>query len=150
MSDDTALPLPNVLSELEALEARKAELTALAAEARKTNLPLVVEGIKSYITGNGFTLDEILPLLMPKGKKASKPRAPRKEAPRASYTSKKDPSLVYSRGVLPQWLKDEMTAAGFNPDDKESRDKYKAEHMVSSLSDPTVGAVPAGETQAAA
>ena len=145
MSEATTLPLPNVLSELEALEARKAELTALAAEARKTNLPLVVDGIKSYITGNGFTLDEILPLLLPKGKKAGKPRAPRKEAPRASYASKKDPSLVYSRGVLPQWLRTEMTMAGFNPDDKGSRDKYKAEHMVSSL---TVDE--SSETQAAA
>ncbi len=140
MSEENTLPLPDVISELRALEARKAELETLASEAKKTNLPLVVDGIKTYIYDNGFTLDEVLPLLAPaskgKTKKSGKPRAPRTEGPRVTFTSKKDPSLVYVRGVLPAWLKTEITMAGLNPDRKGDRDKYKAEHMICSASAP--------------
>ena len=136
MSEENTLPLPDVISELRALEARKAELEALASEAKKTNLPLVVEGIKTYIYDNGFSLDEVLPLLAPtskgKAKKSGKPRAPRTEGPRVTFTSRLNSEHVYVRGVLPAWLKEEMIATGFDPENKESRDKYKAQHMISS------------------
>jgi DNA-binding protein H-NS len=140
MSEENTLPLPDVISELRALEARKAELEALASEAKKTNLPLVVEGIKTYIYDNGFTLNEVLPLLAGKAKKASKPRATRNEGPRVTFTSKTNPGNVYVRGVLPAWLKTDMLAAGFDPENKESRDKYKAEHMISSATPVTAEA----------
>jgi DNA-binding protein H-NS len=138
MSDENeTLALPDVISELRAIEARKAELETLAAEAKKTNLPLIVDGIKSYISDNGFTLDEVLPLLTPNVKrqrsKSTKAKTTRNEGPRPVFTSKLDAANVYVRGVLPAWLRKEMVDAGFNPDDKASRDKYKAEHMISSL-----------------
>jgi len=136
MSEENTLPLPDVISELRALEARKAELESLASEAKKTNLPLVVEGIKTYIYDNGFSLDEVLPLLSPggkgKAKKSGKPRAPRTEGPRVTFTSRLNSEHTYVRGVIPAWLREEMAAAGFDPENKESRDKYKAERMLSS------------------
>jgi DNA-binding protein H-NS len=151
VSPETSLPA--YVAELNALEARRAELEAAVQEAKKSSLPVIVQNVKAYIAENGFTLDEVMPLLAPaqKRKASAKPKSKRVEGPRASFTSKKDPSKIYFRGVLPAWLKEEMVAAGFDPENKESRDKYKAEHMTCSVSPApeVVEAAPAAAEQTA-
>lgn len=137
MHDETAVTeapasqadLPGVISELRSLELRRAELEKEAAALKKNALAGIVEIIRKYISDNGYTLEEIVGLLVPPVKRTRSKSA--SEGPKTIFTSKLDPSKTYHRGPLPTWLKDEMTAAGYDPADQARRDAYKAEHMTS-------------------
>ena len=144
MHDETAVTeapasqadLPGVISELRSLELRRAELEQEAAALKKSALAGIVEIIRKYISDNGYTLEEIVNLLVTKGKRTRAKSA--SEGPKTVYTSKLDPSKTYSRGPLPAWLKAEMVALGLDPENKDARDAFKEQHMTSS----TTGAAP--------
>ena len=151
MHDETAVTeapasqadLPGVISELRSLELRRAELEQEAAALKKSALAGIVEIIRKYISDNGYTLEEIVNLLVTKGKRTRAKSA--SEGPKTVYTSKLDPSKTYSRGPLPAWMKDEMTTAGYDPADQARRDAYKAERMTSSTSGAAAPEAPPAE-----
>jgi DNA-binding protein H-NS len=41
-----------------------------------------------------------------------------------------DAGNVYVRGPLPSWMREKMTAAGFDPAHKDHRDAFKQQHLI--------------------
>ena len=145
VSDETVqtispeMPLTDIVANLAQVNAEKAQLEAALFAAKLAAKDTVVQGVRDLISANGFTEEEILPLLMPKAKGAKRGRKPKAEgAPTAdssypTYLLKSDPSKTYIRGVLPAWMKEAMTAAGLDPTQGADRAKFKAEYMTASI-----------------
>lgn len=72
----------------------------------------------------------------PKGKPRAKPQSKSNGAEKAetrNYIRFANPDNLeetYERGPLPPWLKEKMTAQGFDPGDKLAREKFKREHLL--------------------
>ena len=85
-----------------------------------------VEQIRDLISENGYTADEILPLVAP-------PEPDKPVRVFSTWAMKDDPSnppfKTYTRGVLPGWLKDAMVAVGLDPRMGDDRTKFKNERM---------------------
>lgn len=115
--------MKEIIERLNEIKAEEAELEAALAKAKIEMRSSIVEQIRDMLAENGFTADEILPLVAP-----AEPAKPARVF--STYAMKDDPGKVYSRGVLPGWLKDAMIAVGLDPRMGEDRAKFKAEHMV--------------------
>lgn len=132
------MPLTDIVAKLAKLNENKAGLEAALAAAKIASRDKVVEDVKGLIASNGFTTDEILPLLMPKtaGKKRTRKAqaeggaaASASEANYPTHALNSDPTKTYIRGVLPGWMKDAMVAAGLDPKQGADRAKFKTEQM---------------------
>jgi len=115
--------MKELIERLNEIDSEKAEIEAALAQAKVEMKASIVEQIRDLLAENGYTADEILPLLVPA--KAAKP-----DRVFSTYAMKDNPGKVYSRGVLPGWMKDAMVAVGLDPRMGEDRTKFKAEHMV--------------------
>ena len=100
------------------------------AAAKAALLAKVRDGVDVLISESGLTRAEVLGL-------ASGPAPEKARVRKASdgrsfprYALASDPSRVYSRGRMPKWLTDSMTAAGANPDLPADREAFRASHMV--------------------
>ena len=115
--------MKELIERLEEIKAEEAELEAALAQAKVDMKSSIVEQIRDLLAENGYTAEEILPLVAP-----AEPAKPARVF--STYAMKDDPSKVYTRGVLPGWMKDAMAAVGLDPRMGEDRTKFKAEHMV--------------------
>ena len=139
IAKNTDMPLTDIVASLAKINAEQVALKEALVAAKAAAKDSVVQGVRDLIASNGFTEDEILPLLMPKAKGAKRGRKPKAEgAPTAdasypTYILKSDPSKTYIRGVLPAWMKEAMTAAGLDPKQGADRAKFKADYMTASI-----------------
>jgi len=115
--------MKELIERLEEIDAEKTELEAALAQAKVEMKSSIVEQIRDLLAENGYTADEILPLVAP----AEPPKPARVFT---TWAMKDDTTKTYTRGVLPGWLKDAMVAVGLDPRMGEDRTKFKAEHMV--------------------
>ena len=115
--------MKELIERLNEIDAEKAELEAALAQAKVEMKSSIVEQIREMLAENGFTADEILPLLSP-----AEPAKPARNFP--TWALKSDPSVTYTRGVLSEKLKSAMAAVGLDPRMGEDRTKFKNEYMV--------------------
>jgi len=115
--------MKEIIERLNEIDAEKAELEAALAQAKVEMRSSIVEQIRDLLAENGYTADEILPLVAP-----AEPAKPARVF--LTYAMKDDPSKTYSRGVQPGWMKDAMAAVGLDPRMGEDRTKFKSEYMV--------------------
>jgi hypothetical protein len=115
--------MKELIERLEEIKAEEAELEAALAKAKIEMRSSIVEQIRDLLAENGFTADEILPLVAP-----AEPPKPARVFP--VYGLKSDMSVTYSRGVLSEKLKSAMAAVGLDPRMGEDRSKFKAEYMI--------------------
>lgn len=115
--------MKELIERLEEINSEKAELEAALAQAKIEMKGHVVEQIRDLLAENGYTADEILPLVVP----AAPPKPTRVFS---TWALKDDPGKVYSRGVLPGWLKDAMAAVGLDPRMGADRITFKDAYMV--------------------
>lgn len=54
---------------------------------------------------------------------------PRKRKHDNGYTLNSDPTKIYVRGKLPQWMIDAIREAGYDPDSNVERSRFRDEHM---------------------
>ncbi len=90
-------------------------------ESRGEMLQKLNELMQSY----GFEPNEIM---KPKRTRRKK----RKISMKTSFTQYVDPdnpNNTYSRGVLPPWFKEKMIKLGFDPENKDDRERFRAKHM---------------------
>jgi len=115
--------MKEIIERLNEIDAEKAELEAALAQAKVEMKFSIVEQIRDLLEENGYTADEILPLVAP-------PEPVKPARVFSTWAMKDDPGKVYSRGVLPGWMKDAMAAVGLDPRMGEDRTKFKSEYMV--------------------
>lgn len=80
------------------------------------------EAVAEVIAASGFSRDEVLAVDQP---------VPAKPQPvRVAYALKSDPSKVYTRGRLPNWLADEMQARDYDTSNEAHRSDFRRKYMV--------------------
>ena len=107
-------------AKMEQLEADKAALEAALEAGIAANLVCTRQAVDDLIRESGFSREEVL----------GQPEVASDERTFPRFALKSDPSKVYSRGRLPNWLKDAMIQAGANPELAEDRKAFRAAHMV--------------------
>jgi DNA-binding protein H-NS len=63
----------------------------------------------------------------PKRRRASGGKASDRSYTR--YVDPENPENIYSRGVLPKWMKEKMAAQGYDPAVREDREAFKANYL---------------------
>lgn len=100
-------------------------------QARKGDVALEV---RNLIFGQGYDLEEILPLVQAPATKRSRRRdtsggdAARRVHP--AYSDPDNAANVYTRGRRPDWMNALMVEKGYDPTDKASREAFKAHVLV--------------------
>ena len=99
----------------------------------------VAQQVRDLIIGQGYTLEDILPLVTAKRRRSYTRRQqvsvpdPMPEAPAAPqgayYVDPDNPANTYVKGALPAWLKEKIIAQGLDPKSKEDRVRFKAEYL---------------------
>ncbi|WP_462320375.1 H-NS histone family protein [Halochromatium sp.] len=120
-------------NQIEQTKQREAELKKALDQRWQTEKTELAQEIKDLIDARGHDAEEIANLLMPSGKRRrGSGSTGAKRAGTGNYTRYVDPENpdnVYSRGVLPRWMKDKMAALGLNSGNKEDRETFKANYL---------------------
>jgi len=114
------LSIEEIQRQLQETDSKKAELERLLKSKREENKASIVEQIRSLIYDNDYDPEEIMDLVLRRRRKLSGNRQYR------HYVDPDNPNNVYSRGVLPGWMKDKMIEQGYDPSSKEDREKFKS------------------------
>jgi DNA-binding protein H-NS len=125
------LTVEEIQQQLEDIEQNKAELQRALVTRRQEARHGVAQQVKDLIFSNGYELDEIVPLLTTRRRRAAKAAAPVSSTGRA-YTRYVDPENadnVYVRGVLPGWMKQKMQEQGYDPSNRADREAFKANYL---------------------
>jgi DNA-binding protein H-NS len=93
---------------------------------RQENKKVLAEEIRQMILDRGYELDDVLPYLAARKRGAKKGKPDRAYA---RYVDPSNPANVYVRGVLPKWMKEQMTAKGLDPKRKEDREAFKEKYL---------------------
>jgi hypothetical protein len=115
--------MKEIIERLNEIDAEKAELEAALAQAKVEMKFSIVEQIRDLLEENGYTADEILPLVAP-------PEPVKPARVFSTWALKSDPSVTYTRGVWPDKLKDAMAAVGLDPRMGADRITFKDAYMV--------------------
>lgn len=116
--------------ELADLEAKKAEVAAKLAAQREEVRTSLVESLRAHITTYGFQVEDIANAMLPKGRRTAVKGAKgtRKSSPATVYVDN-ETGNTYSKGRVPEWLRQGMLRVQLNPDDPKSIKEYKTSHM---------------------
>jgi DNA-binding protein H-NS len=117
--------LDEIRTQLDELEQAKVELERQLHERWKAQKRELAQQIREMIDAQGYDAEEIMALVLPR-------RRGRKAQSQGSYTTYVDPENpdnVYVRGPLPTWMKEKMTAQGYDPASREDRDAFKVNYL---------------------
>jgi DNA-binding protein H-NS len=114
------------------IEEERVALLADMEQAKIEKKQEVIQTCRNLIEETGLDIDEIADALKPP--KSARPKPQKTEKPkrtwaRTVYALNTDPTMRYSAGPLPYWMRDAMTAEGMKPEDAEDRARFKAECM---------------------
>jgi len=103
------------------IDQQQADLERLLRQRLKEERGDFVRELRERIEGKGYEVNEIAALLM------SRSGTARSRFSVKRYVDPENSAHVYTRGPLPQWMKETMLAKGYEPNTKEGRDSFKAE-----------------------
>lgn len=120
------LSLEEIEERLYNIDSDRAALEAALEQKRQQSKVDLAQEIKGLILSKGYEVAEIVDLLTAKRRGAGRVRSSRSYT---RYVDPENPDNVYVRGVLPQWMKDQMAARGLNPKEKADREAFKAQYL---------------------
>jgi DNA-binding protein H-NS len=127
------LSVEEIKQQLAEIKSSEAELKRALEVRRQEAKYEIAQQIRDLIAQYGYTLDEILPLVEGKRRRATAPAAARRPASGTrQYTRYVDPQNsenVYVRGVLPGWMKQKMQEKGYDPSSKTDRESFKSNYL---------------------
>jgi DNA-binding protein H-NS len=127
----STLSVEEIQQQLEAIEQSKSELQRALVVRREEAKHEVAQQVRDLILGNGYQLNEILPLVQAR-RRRSAPAAKAATSGGRDYTryiDPENPNNVYVRGVLPGWMKQKMQEQGYDPSVKADREAFKANYL---------------------
>lgn len=125
----TDLNIEQVKAELEAIEARAAEMRAQIKSHRDACRGVKIEEIKEIMVEFGISPIDIGITPISADVKPKRTRKPVEPANYPRYVDPENPDRSYTRGVLPAWFKDAMASKGLDPTVKADRERFKDEHL---------------------
>ena len=126
----TNMSVEEIQQHLDEIEQNKAELQRALVSRRQEAKHGVAQQVRDLILENGYDLDEIIPLIVPRRRRGVAAKVP--AASGREYTRYVDPENsdnVYVRGVLPAWMKQKMHEQGYDPSVKADREAFKANYL---------------------
>jgi DNA-binding protein H-NS len=122
------LSVDELQAQLQQVEQNKVDLEKALYQRWHEAKTEMAHEIREMIDSRGYDADEILELVAPKRKRAG---ASTKKGNRSytRYVDPENPNNVYVRGVLPKWMKEKMTAQGYDPSAKDDREAFKANYL---------------------
>lgn len=125
------LSVEEIQRQLAEAESKKTELRRLLEVRREEGKDDVVQQIRDLIENNGYDYDEIIPLVVPKRRRAGAVVVRKLVGDRQykRYVDPDNPENIYVRGVLPGWMKQKMQDQGYDPSSKEDREAFKANSL---------------------
>jgi DNA-binding protein H-NS len=117
------LSVEEIEQQLHAIDQDRADLEKALEKRRQEAKYELAQQIKEMIVEHGYDVADIAPLLG-----VRKRRAPSRKGGRqyTRYVDPDDPNNVYSRGVIPGWMKQKMRDEGYDPANKSDREAFKA------------------------
>jgi DNA-binding protein H-NS len=109
------------------LENNRAALEKALEQRRQQTKKELAQEIKEMILERGHDVGEIADLLLGKRRGAAKVHSAGRSYVR--YVDPANPDNVYKRGVLPRWMKEQMSANGLDPKSREDRETFKHKHL---------------------
>ncbi|AGA88979.1 H-NS histone family [Thioflavicoccus mobilis 8321] len=119
------LSVDELQQQLEKLQQSQADLERALEVRRQEGKHEVAQEVKDIIQRHGYDLNEILPLLSSRRRRAPS-SGKTSSRPYPQYVDPDNPKNVYVRGVIPGWMKQKMQEQGYDPTQKEDRDAFKA------------------------
>lgn len=116
------LSLEEIQRQLDEADSKKAQLEKLLKSKREEGKGAVVQQIREIIADNDYDAEEIMNLVL-RRRRLSGNRQYR------HYVDPENPENVYSRGVLPVWMREKMAEQGLDPASKEDRETFKANSL---------------------
>ena len=128
MNSDTyeQLSLDEIEERIYNLDSDRAALEAVLEQKRQQNKVDLAQEVKDLILSRGYEVAEIVDQLTTRRRGAGRVRASRSYT---RYVDPANPNNVYVRGVLPQWMKEQMAAHGLDPKEKADREAFKAQYL---------------------
>ncbi|WP_170265817.1 H-NS histone family protein [Thiohalocapsa marina] len=123
MSRFEHLDLEALQQQMQATAEEHAEIERLLQQKLKEAKGDFVRSLRAQITEQGYDVVDIANQLLGRKRGSVAPISG------SYYVDPDDPSNTYKRGPLPRWLKEKMLAAGLDPESKQQRDDYKADHL---------------------
>lgn len=115
--------LKNRIAQIEQERAEAQRALNERSQAEKADL---ANEIRRMIEARGYDLEEIVSHVLPKRRRGGGKKGPGNYT---RYVDPENPENVYSRGVLPRWMKDKMAALGLDSGDKDDRESFKTNHL---------------------
>ena len=129
MVDIDQLSVDDIQQQIREMDESRASLErALEQRVQQAKYDLAQQ-IKDMIADHGYEVSEIVPLLEGRRRRASSGDSGKGSRQYTRYVDPDDPSNVYSRGVLPGWMKQKMQDQGYDPSSKTDRDAFKANYL---------------------
>lgn len=122
----TELSIEEIEAKLAQMDADRKNLEMALKEQRAVEIAAFVESLREQIAERGYHVDEVVPLLRKHGKSTAGRRSSQQYV---RYVNPDNPTQSYMRGPIPQWLRDKMESAGYDPSDKAQREEFKATHL---------------------
>lgn len=116
------LSLEEIQRQLDEADSKKTQLEKLLKSKREEGKGAVVQQIREIIADNDYDAEEIMNLVL-RRRRLSGNRQYR------YYVDPENPENVYSRGVLPGWMREKMAEQGLDPASKEDRETFKANSL---------------------
>jgi DNA-binding protein H-NS len=115
-----------IQAQLAQLEADGTALREALREQQAAEFAAFIGELRERIDARGYSLDDVVALLS-KGRRGRSAKQATSGVTR--YVDPDNPAQSYSRGPLPNWLREKMEAAGYDPADKAQREQFKATHL---------------------
>jgi DNA-binding protein H-NS len=126
--DFHTLSVEELQQQLQQVEQSKADLEKALYQRWNESKTELAQEIRDKIEQKGYDVEEIVALVLPRKRRAT---AQVRKGGRSytKYVDPENPDNIYVRGVLPGWMKDKMTAQGYDPSIKEDREAFKANYL---------------------
>jgi DNA-binding protein H-NS len=118
-------------NQIEQTKQREAALQKALNDRWQAEKSELAREIRGMIESRGYDLEDVLNHILPSRKRRSASTGPKKTGT-GNYIRYVDPENsenVYTRGVLPRWMKDKMASLGLDSGNKEHRETFKTTHL---------------------
>jgi DNA-binding protein H-NS len=120
------LTLEEIEQQLQEIAQNRADLEKALEQRQQQAKYDLAQQIKDTIADHGFELSDITPLLAVRKRRASTRSSGRQYT---RYVDPENPENVYSRGVIPGWMKQKMRDEGYDPASRADREAFKANSL---------------------